>query len=61
MDIVFAVRDGPGGYLPGFEVSRHLRKLSPVEFSFYVGFPALQIAERRTRNIPRARRRRLFA
>ncbi|XP_051911415.1 UPF0606 protein KIAA1549-like, partial [Hippocampus zosterae] len=45
VDIVFAVRDGRGGYLPGFEVSRHLRKLSLVEFSFYVGFPALQIAE----------------
>ncbi|XP_077565256.1 UPF0606 protein KIAA1549 isoform X2 [Stigmatopora nigra] len=44
VDIVFAVRDAQG-YLPGFEVSRHLRKLSPVEFSFYVGFPALQIAE----------------
>nr|XP_061809620.1 UPF0606 protein KIAA1549-like [Nerophis lumbriciformis] len=44
VDVVFAARDGRG-YLPGFEVSRHLRKLSPVEFSFYVGFPALQIAE----------------
>ncbi|XP_061662280.1 UPF0606 protein KIAA1549 isoform X2 [Syngnathoides biaculeatus] len=44
VDIVFAVRDGRG-YLPGYEVSQHLRKLSLVEFSFYVGFPALQIAE----------------
>ncbi|XP_061524388.1 UPF0606 protein KIAA1549 isoform X1 [Phycodurus eques] len=44
VDIVFAVRDGRG-YLPGYEVSRHLRNLSLVEFSFYVGFPALQIAE----------------
>ncbi|XP_077449437.1 UPF0606 protein KIAA1549 isoform X2 [Stigmatopora argus] len=44
VDIVFAVRDAQG-YLSGFEVSRHLRKLSSVEFSFYVGFPALQIAE----------------
>ncbi|XP_077399422.1 UPF0606 protein KIAA1549 isoform X2 [Vanacampus margaritifer] len=44
VDIVFAVRDGRG-YLLGFEVSQHLRKLSLVEFSFYVGFPALQIAE----------------
>uniref|UniRef100_A0A3Q2QMN7 UPF0606 protein KIAA1549 n=1 Tax=Fundulus heteroclitus TaxID=8078 RepID=A0A3Q2QMN7_FUNHE len=45
VDITFAVRDGRG-YLPGSEVSEHLRKLSLVEFSFYVGFPALQIAER---------------
>ncbi|XP_015243211.1 PREDICTED: UPF0606 protein KIAA1549-like isoform X2 [Cyprinodon variegatus] len=44
VDITFAVRDGRG-YLPGSEVSDHLRKLSMVEFSFYVGFPALQIAE----------------
>ncbi|XP_025755408.1 UPF0606 protein KIAA1549 isoform X3 [Oreochromis niloticus] len=44
VDITFAVRDGRG-YLPGSEVSEHLRKLSLVEFSFYVGFPALQIAE----------------
>uniref|UniRef100_A0A3B3I7G2 Si:dkeyp-27e10.3 n=1 Tax=Oryzias latipes TaxID=8090 RepID=A0A3B3I7G2_ORYLA len=44
VDIIFAVRDGRG-YLPGSEVSEHLRKLSLVEFSFYVGFPALQIAE----------------
>ncbi|XP_040886121.1 UPF0606 protein KIAA1549 [Toxotes jaculatrix] len=44
VDISFAVRDGRG-YLPGSEVSEHLRKLSLVEFSFYVGFPALQIAE----------------
>ncbi|XP_040029974.2 UPF0606 protein KIAA1549 isoform X1 [Gasterosteus aculeatus] len=44
VDIAFAVRDGRD-YLPGSEVSEHLRKLSLVEFSFYVGFPALQIAE----------------
>ncbi|KAK2859266.1 hypothetical protein Q5P01_003886 [Channa striata] len=44
VDITFAVRDGQG-YLLGSEVSEHLRKLSLVEFSFYVGFPALQIAE----------------
>ncbi|XP_070785251.1 UPF0606 protein KIAA1549 [Enoplosus armatus] len=44
VDISFAVRDGRD-YLPGSEVSEHLRKLSLVEFSFYVGFPALQIAE----------------
>ncbi|XP_063761151.1 UPF0606 protein KIAA1549 [Eleginops maclovinus] len=44
VDITFAVRDGRG-FLPGSEVSEHLRKLSPVEFSFYIGFPVLQIAE----------------
>ncbi|XP_026182638.1 UPF0606 protein KIAA1549-like [Mastacembelus armatus] len=42
--ITFAVRDGRG-YVTGSEVSEHLRKLNLVEFSFYVGFPALQIAE----------------
>ncbi|KAM6895384.1 LOW QUALITY PROTEIN: UPF0606 protein KIAA1549 [Xenentodon cancila] len=44
VEITFAVRDGRG-YLTGSEVSEHLRKLSLVEFSFYIGFPALQIAE----------------
>ncbi|XP_062239329.1 UPF0606 protein KIAA1549 [Platichthys flesus] len=44
VDVTFAVRDG-WGYLLGSEVSDHLRKLSLVEFSFFVGFPALQIAE----------------
>uniref|UniRef100_A0A1A8GVN4 KIAA1549 n=1 Tax=Nothobranchius korthausae TaxID=1143690 RepID=A0A1A8GVN4_9TELE len=44
VDITFAVRDGRG-YLQGSEVSEHLRKLTEVEFSFYVGFPVLQIAE----------------
>ncbi|KAK2882778.1 hypothetical protein Q8A73_021711 [Channa argus] len=44
VDITYAVRDGRG-YLLGSEVSEHLRKLSLVEFSFYVGFPTLQIAE----------------
>ncbi|XP_065807297.1 UPF0606 protein KIAA1549 [Labrus bergylta] len=44
VDITFAVRDGRD-YLLGSEVSEHLRKLNLVEFSFYVGFPALQIAE----------------
>jgi len=47
VDVMFAVRDGRG-YLSGPEVSKHLRKLSLVEFSFYVGFPVLQIAERMT-------------
>ncbi|KAM9334914.1 UPF0606 protein KIAA1549 [Symphorus nematophorus] len=44
VDITFAVRDGRD-FLPGSEVSEHLRKLTLVEFSFYIGFPALQIAE----------------
>ncbi|KAK6314996.1 hypothetical protein J4Q44_G00145250 [Coregonus suidteri] len=44
VDITFAVHDGRG-YLLGSEVSGHLRLLSTVEFSFYLGFPALQIAE----------------
>lgn len=48
VEITFAVRDGRG-YLLGSEVSDRLRKLSLVEFSFFVGFPALQIAERKTR------------
>lgn len=47
VEITFAVRDGRD-YLLGSEVSEHLRKLSLVEFSFYVGFPVLQIAERKT-------------
>lgn len=47
VDIIFAMRDGRD-YLLGSEVSEHLRKLSQVEFSFYIGFPALQIAERKT-------------
>lgn len=46
VDITFAVRDGRG-YLLGSEVSEHMRKLSLVEFSFFIGFPALQIAERK--------------
>lgn len=47
VDITFALRDGRG-YLLGSEVSGHLRHLSTVEFSFYLGFPALQIAERKS-------------
>lgn len=47
VEITFAVRDGRD-YLLGSEVSEHLRMLSLVEFSFYVGFPVLQIAERKT-------------
>lgn len=45
VDIMFVVHDGRG-YLLGSEVSDHLRKLSVVEFSFYMGFPVTQIAER---------------
>nr|XP_023700918.1 UPF0606 protein KIAA1549-like [Paramormyrops kingsleyae] len=44
VDITFAVRDF-SGYLEGSLVSSHLRLLTMVEFSFYVGFPVLQIAE----------------
>lgn len=49
VDITFAVRDGRD-YLLGSEISQHLRKLSLVEFSFYIGFPVLQIAERKSHN-----------
>ncbi|KAM9705240.1 LOW QUALITY PROTEIN: UPF0606 protein KIAA1549 [Menidia menidia] len=44
VDVAFAVRDGRG-LLPGAAVSERLRGLGLVEFSFYLGFPALQIAE----------------
>ncbi|XP_006887277.1 PREDICTED: UPF0606 protein KIAA1549 homolog [Elephantulus edwardii] len=44
VSIVFAVRS-PSGYLNGSEVSELLRNLSVVEFSFYLGYPVLQIAE----------------
>lgn len=47
VDITFALHDGRG-YLLGSEVSGHLRHLSTVEFSFYLGFPVLQIAERKS-------------
>lgn len=49
VDITFAVRDGRD-YLLGSEISKHLRKLNLVEFSFYIGFPTLQIAERKSPN-----------
>lgn len=49
VDITFAVRDGRD-YLLGSEISKHLRTLSLVEFSFYIGFPALQVAERKSHN-----------
>ncbi|KAM4873858.1 LOW QUALITY PROTEIN: UPF0606 protein KIAA1549 homolog [Thomomys bottae] len=44
VNIIFAVR-GTQGFLNGSEVSELLRNLSMVEFSFYLGYPVLQIAE----------------
>uniref|UniRef100_A0A1A7YMY1 KIAA1549 n=1 Tax=Iconisemion striatum TaxID=60296 RepID=A0A1A7YMY1_9TELE len=44
VDIIFAV-SGSRGYLTGSEVSNALLKLTVVEFSYYIGFPVLQIAE----------------
>ncbi|XP_029379670.1 UPF0606 protein KIAA1549 [Echeneis naucrates] len=44
VDITFTVR-GSRGYLIGSEVSNALMKLTMVEFSYYMGFPVLQIAE----------------
>ncbi|KAM4618188.1 UPF0606 protein KIAA1549 [Polymixia lowei] len=44
VDITFAVR-GARGYLMGSEVSNLLMKLTMVEFSYYMAFPVLQIAE----------------
>lgn len=45
VDITFTVRV-PRGYLMGSEVSTALIRLTMVEFSYYMGFPVLQIAER---------------
>lgn len=45
MNIIFAVK-GSKGFLNGSEVSDLLRNLTVVEFSFYLGYPVLQIAER---------------
>lgn len=45
VDITFVVRDAQG-YILGSEVSGHLRHLSMVEFSYYLGYPVQQIAER---------------
>lgn len=45
VDITFTVQ-GPDGYLLGSEVSNALLELTTVEFSYYMGFPVLQIAER---------------
>ncbi|KAK9516974.1 hypothetical protein VZT92_024877 [Zoarces viviparus] len=44
VDLTFTVR-GSRGYLVGSEVSNALMKLTMVEFSYYMGFPVLQIAE----------------
>uniref|UniRef100_W5KRG9 Si:dkeyp-27e10.3 n=1 Tax=Astyanax mexicanus TaxID=7994 RepID=W5KRG9_ASTMX len=44
VEITFAIRDS-SGFLKGSDVSAHLRQLNVVEFSFYLGFPAIQIAE----------------
>ena len=45
VDITFTV-SGSRGYLMGSEISNALMKLTVVEFSYYMGFPVLQIAER---------------
>ena len=45
VNIVFAVK-GSQGFLNGSEVSELLRNLTVVEFSFYLGYTVLQIAER---------------
>lgn len=45
VNVVFAVRSAQG-FVNGSEVSELLRNLSVVEFSFYLGYPVLQIAER---------------
>uniref|UniRef100_A0A3B4A315 Uncharacterized protein n=1 Tax=Periophthalmus magnuspinnatus TaxID=409849 RepID=A0A3B4A315_9GOBI len=44
VDVVFTVR-GARGHVTGSEVSDTLLKLTMVEFSYYMGFPVLQIAE----------------
>lgn len=46
VEITFAVRD-IRGYVPGTEVSALLRQLNMVEYSYYMGFPVRQIAERK--------------
>lgn len=45
VNIVFAVKSAQG-FWNGTQVSELLRNLSVVEFSFYLGYPVLQIAER---------------
>lgn len=46
VEITFAVR-GVRGYVLGAEVSAFLRDLSVVEYSYYLGYPVKQIAERK--------------
>lgn len=53
VSIVFAIRDRYR-FLNGSEVSEQLRNLSVVEFSFYLGFPVQQIAEREYLLLPNA-------
>lgn len=48
VDITFTVRSSRS-YLMGSEISSALMKLTMVEFSYYMGFPVLQIAEREYR------------
>lgn len=50
VDITFTVL-GSRGYLMGSEVSNALMELTVVEFSYYMGFPVLQIAEREYQNL----------
>lgn len=45
VNIVFAVK-GAQGFWNGTQVSELLRNLSVVEFSFFLGYPVLQMAER---------------
>lgn len=54
VNIIFAVK-GTHGFLNGSEVSDLLRNLTVVEFSFYLGYPVLQIAEREYLPAPGAR------
>lgn len=49
VNIVFAVK-GAQGFWNGTQVSELLRNLSVVEFSFYLGYPVLQMAEREYRS-----------
>lgn len=50
VDITFTVNSSTG-YLMGSEVSNALMKLTMVEFSYYMGFPVLQIAERESHKV----------
>lgn len=50
VDITFTVK-GSRGYQLGSEVSNALMKLTTVEFSYYMGFPVLQIAERESSSL----------